>query len=132
MYWVGRSTIPDRSLSLSKVLFIFTQANTTTDASSTETRWSKGTQHPLGTILCTFSCPLDKLAGYLRNLLGKMDPAKHRYPQLSNLSLRNVYRQLYVISFAFTISIIILDYLNTGYSCCIASSIFFIRRSSYR
>ena len=51
-------------------------------------RWSKGTQHPLGTILCTFSCPLDKLAGYLRNLLGKMDPAKHRYPQLSNLSLR--------------------------------------------
>ena len=88
MYWVGRSTIPDRSLSLSKVLFIFTQANTTTDASSTETRWSKGTKHPLGTILCTFSCPLDKLAGYLRNLLGKMDPAKHRYPQLSNLSLR--------------------------------------------
>ena len=46
-------TIP-RSLSLSKVLFIFTQANTTDASTEMVKGEGRSLEHPLGTILCTF------------------------------------------------------------------------------
>ena len=68
--------------------FLLSQANT--DASSTEMvkKGISSREHKCfgmisshGTILCAYvprSCPLDKLAGYLRNLIGKELRRKHR------------------------------------------------------
>ena len=96
LYWVGRSgRSDDVPLSLQpKVLFIFTRSSgkywcfvnrngqrvvVGDQFTRTQMLWHDIFPWDYFMYVLPRSCPLDKLAGYLRNLLGKEPRRKHRY-----------------------------------------------------